>query len=266
MKILFSLLFLFSFSVRAACRFSPQVNSVYSLSGPMSALIEDLGLMSSPAMKGVTVFYPELKNFKGEIVPGGVYLAPAKLEAMNNSLVFFDTSTELKKLFKTKKINAVEVNTRGLSPREVTTALWEMLKNQVQDCQTESSKMFERVETLEKKIRKEMNPPMSVVVFLGKVGEGKLPELVIANDGIVKWLRGNKLIETYPSELAYVNWAASVMNELKEHLLLGFVEAKSPMLTGKDKRVTLSYPGALIPGMRQLEAWNYFLENRGAHK
>lgn len=228
--------------------------------------MEDLGLMNAPALKGVTVFYPVKGHFGGERIPGGVYLAPAKLAAMKNALIFYDSSSELKKLFTTKKMKAAEINSRGLTPRQVMSSVWEKLKAHVQDCQTEKTAMFGQMDVLEDNIKKRMTTPYLVIVFLGKVTEGKLPELVIANDGIVKWLRENKLIRTYPTDLAYVNWAASVMNELKTYSLLGFAESPSPTLAGNSKRMTLNFPGVLTPGLRQLEAWSFFLANQSSLK
>ena len=263
MKIFVSLFFLFAFSSYAACEFGPSVKSVYSLSGPVTQIIERAGLLSSPVVKGVSVFYPAPSSFKGEKIPGGVFLSPAKLDEMKSGVVFYDESQELRKLFKTKQIPAVEMKSRNLVPAEVVGRAIQNLQTSVTGCEAKFKSITDSVASLEKNILDLMKSKLNVIFFLGFVGEGKLPELVMANDGLVLWLRKKNLINTYPSELAYLNWSSSILNRLqKSHLFLGMKEESVPSVKGNASRATLIYPGCLIPGPAQLEAWLYFLQHK----
>lgn len=263
MKTLASLFLLINFSALAECQFRPSVKSVYALSGPVTQIIERTGLLTSPLVKGVSVFYPAPETFRGEKIPGGVFLSPAKLEEMKNGLVFIDESQELRKLFRAKKINAVEMKSRNQEPGVVVTNAIKTLGPYVSGCEDKFQRITETSATLEKEIIGLMKSKLNVIFFLGTVGDGKLPELVMANDGLVLWLRKKNLINTYPSELAYLNWSSAIVNELqKNHLLLGLKEESEPKVAGNAGRATLIFPGCLIPGIAQLEAWLYFLRHK----
>ncbi|MES2529292.1 MAG: hypothetical protein V4598_19550 [Bdellovibrionota bacterium] len=263
MKILASIFLLLSFSSHAACEFRSSVKSVYALSGPVTQMIERAGLLSSPLVKGVSIFYPAPESFKGEKIPGGVFLSPSKLDEMKSGLVFFDESQELRKLFHIKKINAVEMKTRNLAPGEVVTKSIATLLPFVSGCEVKFKSITDNVVALEKSIHELMKAKLKVIFFLGSVGDGKLPELVMANDGLVLWLRKKNLIQTYPSELAYLSWSSSILNGLeKDYLFLGMKEEVTPKVSGNSRRATLIYPGCLIPGVAQLEAWLYFLRHK----
>ena len=80
------------------------------------------------------------------------------------------------------------------------------LQNYVTGCEEKFKSVTDSVQALEKNIIQLMKTKLDVIFFLGPVGEGKLPELVIANDGLVLWLRKKNLINTYPSGLAYLSW------------------------------------------------------------
>lgn len=258
MKILFSFfLLIFSF-FSLACDFTAGHRPVYSLSGPLTAYLEELGLLSSPVLKGISIFYPAPAEFKGEIIPGGVFLSPGKLSSMKNAVVFYDGSQELKKLFRSQKIEAIEFVSRNQTPREVTVSAMHLLSQHLSGCK--SDMILKKLGSVEAEIQKKMKTGMGVVFFLGRISGKKLPELVIGNDGLVYWLRKMNLITTYPSDLAYVNWSGAIINNLKgSTLLVGLSEGRTPSLQVSSGGYNLVYPGALIPGIRQLEAWNYFL-------
>lgn len=263
MKTFASLLWLISFTSHAACEFRSSVKSVYSLSGPVTQIIERAGLLSSPVVKGVSIFYPAPETFKGEKIPGGVFLSPSKLEEMNSGIVFIDESQELRRLFTSKKINSVEIKSRNMEPGAVVLKAIGTLQNYVTGCEEKFKSVTDSVQALEKNIIQLMKTKLDVIFFLGPVGEGKLPELVIANDGLVLWLRKKNLINTYPSGLAYLSWSSSILNSLqKSHLFLGLKEENAPRVYGNSTRATLIYPGCLIPGIAQLEAWLYFLQHK----
>lgn len=256
MKILVSLFFL-SFSAYSACHF--KAGKVYSLSGSATKVMEELGIAND--LKGVSVFYPKMKDFKGEIIPGGIFLSPSRLEEMNGAVVFFDRSQEMKKTLSRAKITAVEITDRGKTPSEVVSYIRDVLGPYIDGC--DFSPVMEKTKKLETEITALMKEKGKVIFFLGEVGKGKLPELVIANDGFILWLKKLALIDSYPSELAYVNWSGAILeSKKKDHLFLGLKEGDAPSVTGDKTRATFIYPGVLTPGLHQLEAWKWFLDSR----
>lgn len=260
MKILFSLSLLFFSFFSFACGFTAGHKPVYSLSGPLTVYLEELGLLSSPVLKGISIFYPAPPSFKGDVIPGGVFLSPGKLSSMKNSLVFYDGSQELRKLFRSQKIEAIEFVSRNQTPREVTVRAMNLLGQHLSGC--DGAVILKKLGSVESEIQKKMKSAMGVIFFLGRISGKKLPELVIANDGLVYWLRKMNLVTTYPSDLAYVNWSGAIINNLKgSTILVGISEGKTSSLQAASGRFNLVYPGALIPGIRQLEAWNYFLNH-----
>ncbi len=261
MKIFASLIFFWAVTAQAACRFHPAYGKIYSLSGPVTQILEEWNLLQAKELKGASLFYPLPGNFKGEKIPGGVFLSPSKLDEMKNALVFFDESQELRKLFRTRRVNAVEILSRNQTPGEVTASVLKTLKKYVTGC--DSDQVLAKVRTLEQSIEGRMKGKPSIIFFLGEIRKEKLPEFVIANDGLVLWLKRKNLISSYPSELGYVNWAGSIIEALKgKSLFLGIREEDIPTVSGNSRKANLAYPGGLIPGIRQLKAWNYFLDHQ----
>ncbi len=262
MKILLSVFCLLSLSAHSGCRISDEVKAVYSLSGPFTNLLEETGLLFNPKVKGVSLFYPVPDKFQGEKIPGGVFLSPGKLNQMKNALVVFDESQELRKLFHRQNIRTLEVKSRGKTPSEVVSETFTVADSVFVDCGDALKKMSKDASALEAEIKKRMPEKMKIIFFLGEINSGKLPELIMANDGIVLWLRQMNLIETYPSVLAYVPWSSSILNSLeKSHLFLGMKDSGPEGVSGKGQRLTLTHRGILTPGLMQLKAWKYFLDH-----
>ncbi len=261
MKILVSLILFWAATSQAACHFNSSYRKIYSLSGPVTKIFEELNLLHASELKGLSIFYPIPESFRGEKIPGGVFLSPAKLDEMKDAVVFFDESQELRKLFRARSINAAEIRSRNQTPGEVTETVLKVLGKYVSEC--DAKKVREKYQELEKRITQKMKARLEIVFFLGEVRKEKVPEFIIANDGLVLWLRKMKLISSYPSELGYVNWAGSILEDMKNKaLFLGLMEGNTPKVIGNRKRANLIYPGALIPGIGQLEAWNYFLDHQ----
>lgn len=245
---------------QGSCEFRKEVKSVYSLSGPVTKILEEIQLLPSSTIKGISVFYPA--KIEKRKIPGGIFIAPGLLNEMKDSVIFYDESQELRKLFSSQNIHALSLVSRGKNPREVMEEAEKLISPYLLDCGDKLSQLKAKITELENKIRKKNSVRQNIVFFLGEVKPGKLPDLVIANDGIAKWLKVNKKISGYPSDLAYVNWSAQVLEALpKETLLLGLKEALTPEIQGQFPRLTLFYPGVLMPGMTQLEAWDYFLDH-----
>jgi hypothetical protein len=107
----------------------------------------------------------------------------------------------------------------------------------------------------------------AILFFLGQVGDQRLPELLMVQDGVVKWMIEKNLITTYPSPLGYVNWSAKELINLSHALKIGLVDSGNKGVTKLEKTkigYNLTFPGALIPGRGQVEAMIYLLKELSA--
>jgi hypothetical protein len=247
-----------------ACHFRAEIKSVYSLSGPMTLYFKELGLLSDQKLKGISVFNPISKiDFNKTRVPGGVFISKQLTRSMSGSLIFYDEGAELRKMLASlDEGNAIEIKTRELSPLQVQQQLNEKLSTYVEGCQLEvanknlNQKLFELKKIISKK--------QTFLFFLGRITPARLPEVMMVNDGIVKWLREEKLIETYRTELAYVPWSARELKSYNDPWLIGISDSGSSMekkIEKDGKRINLTYPGSLVPGRGQVEAMLYLMEN-----
>lgn len=259
--LLFSLFFLSGYS----CDFSPEIKFVYSLSGPVSLAFKALDLHQAPKLKGVSVFHPfDRSTFKGTLLPGGVFLSPQSLQALSGGLVFYDESRELTKILsKTKEIKSVEIRTRHMSPSEVMTYIQKKIAPFLSHCDVKklSTRLDLKLTSLKTKIKKRP----TIIFFLGAIHGQKLPQMVMVQDGVVKWMNEEGLIKTYPSPLAYVNWSSKILRELpKDTLKVGIIDSGHSMEQKIEKLedgVNLTFPGSLIPGEGQVDAMIYLFNN-----
>lgn len=247
----------------ADCTFQKDVKSLYSLSGPVTLMLKDLNLLNSPVVKAVSIFHPVAKqDFKGELLPGGVFLSPEKIQSLTGSLVFYDESRELERIFsRYPKITAIAVKTRGLTPMDAHKMTAKVLSPYLDQCDLKApeQQLSERLTRLQSLIKKKP----AILFFLGKIGDQRLPELLIVQDGAVKWLIQQQLIQTYPSPLGYVNWSAKVLIDYGHALKIGVIDPGNKDVTELVKTQSgynLTYPGALIPGRGQVEALIYLFE------
>lgn len=263
MRIFLSLLFL-SFQLQAACNFKADVKKVISLSGSSTVILKELGLLSK--VQGISVFNPIAANeFSGKVYPGGIFLSHGSLSELENSVVFYDESRDLKKVLSSRSnIKAYEIHTRNLVPAEAVKVTLTTLAPHIQNCEEKIKAVNLKVSNLEEKILTKLPAVTNVVFYLGEFRNNQAPEFVMVNDGVVKWLKEKKKINTYPTTLAYVNWSSKLMRELPENTL--HVGIKDPgrelrkEIKKSSRRMTLIYPGSLVPGVTQLEAFLYWAE------
>lgn len=263
---MFALLVSFLFCIATqACEFTAKVKGVYSLAGSVTLALKDLDLIKNPKLKGVSTFHPVDKStFKGAFLPGGIFLSHKTLSDLSGSVLFYDESRELSRILsRYKDIKKIEVKTRSLTPLQVTQTVEKLLSPYVVGCNLESlsTEIKRKLEIL-----KNSKPQgHHMLFFLGKIQNERLPELLMVNDGIVKWMVQEKLVKTYPSNLGYVNWSSKIMQDLpKETLKIGIKDSGSENVTLVEKKaniVNLTFPGALIPGSGQVDAIIYLFKN-----
>ena len=264
---IFSILLIFvSFNLKASCEFKKDVTKVTSLSGIMAVSLKELGLLSNSKMKGITVFAPITKEeFKGARFPGGIFLSQQTLSQFDNEIVFYDEARELRRILTSRKsIKAREVATRNLTPLQAIESTLNVLNEFVINCDKEITQFKNKALNLEKEILKLLSTPLHVIFYIGQIKKNRLPETIMANDGIVKWLREKNKIETYPSDLAYVSWSAKIMQDLeKKTLHVGIKDSGQKNLKVFNKnnnKILFEYPGSLVPGLSQLEAFLYLFQ------
>ncbi len=266
-KILSTLLF--SLSVSANCDFAPHVSKIYSLSGPITIGLRDMGLLKNSKVKGISIFHPvRAEDYSGRILPGGIFLSQGATNEFAGGIVFYDESRELTKVLGSlNSVQAIEVTSRGLTPGRVTAMVIKTLEPVLKGCEEEFAAWKKKTIDLEEKILKNISKDLTVLFFMGEFRNGRPPETLIVNDGVVKWLVEEKKIKTYPSPLAYVNWSAKVMNEFSVSTLKIAIKDPGNKMTKEMKKVdggvNLVYPGSLIPGVTQLETIEFWLESLG---
>ena len=261
---LFSYLLFFSIHSMAACQFKKHVTKVFSLSGVTSVALKEMGLLKNPAVKGISVFNPIGKtDFTGKRYPGGIFLSPGVFKEFGGGVVLYDESRELSSILDPmSSIQGIQVKTRGLIPVAVTEYVLKELEPFLQDCEKEKTSFLAKTYLTADRLSKTIPENRTAVYYLGRNRKGQHPEMIMVHDGIVKWLIEQKKIKSYPSSLAYVNWSAKLMRKLpKDTLHINVIDSGAEMtkkLEGKFGQWTLTYPGALVPGLTQLEAWGYF--------
>jgi hypothetical protein len=258
------LLLLVSAPVYAACAFRKDVAKVISLSGPVTVLLREAGLLRHPAVTGISIFSPiRRKEFGGKIYPGGLFLARSALAEFAGGVVFYDAGRELRRILQTVSgIRAIEVNTRDRLPLEVIDHTIVLVTGVTEGCEAAFRKFRGRGQALQDELLRKVSAELKVVFFLGSFRGTRPPELVMANDGVVKLLRRERRIATYPSDLAYVNWSARLLASLPARTLLVGLEDSSmdgeKKLTTAETRTTVTYPGILVPGITQLAGLLYW--------
>lgn len=231
--------------------------SIVSLSGPMTHFLEELDLVSDKNLKAISKFHPLNKEFKGEVLAGGLFLSPQVFQKYKDALIVFDKSREFKYLLeKSNHMNFLEIDSRDQDPFEVINLLEVKALGFLKGCRSQLSETSKKFKSLKEKLLKK-NIEIKANFFLGSLS-GKLPETIIANDGPVIFLRKFAGFSTYPSELAYVNWSMREFKRQKGFVNIGLNETKTEEFKVKEVKPNyfdISYRGVLTPGIRQA----YFL-------
>lgn len=252
---------LYCVSTFAQCEFANNTG-VVSLSGTTTVLFKELGLLTK--LKGISVFNPVTKEeYNGKVYPGGIFLSQSALVELKGVHVFYDESRELGKIFKSQQIRSVEIKSRNQTPSEtIHRALKEIIPLTI-GCDKKVAELEKKRINLEQKLLNLIQSKKSVLFFLGEFKADRLPEMIMSNDGVVKLLREKNKINTYPTELAYVNWSAKILQELQGMIYIGVTDPARENKKEVKKvgaKINFAYPGSLVPGLSQLEAFTFLFE------
>jgi hypothetical protein len=256
MKLLILLISIFSMQMTFACQLN---TNIVSLSNPITTLLEELELLHTGKVKAISSFHKTLKPFKGDALAGGIFLSKATLQKLSDSVVFFDASKEFEDSLKSSNVkNYVKVKTIGEDPFTVSNSLISKIKPYVEGCEQNIKKISEKLVSVKSGLKKKLSRKKAkIIFFLGSCGD-KLPELVIVEDGFVKFLKDEKIIKTYPSELSYVTWSKKILNDLRgfQYFCIDTKASKYEFKVSKKDNVNISFGDAFNPGLAQV----YFLE------
>ena len=222
-------------------------------------VLEELSLLESKQVLGISRFHPVREKLQVKKVEGGIFLSKKAIQLYPaGTLIIYDTSRELQKtLEKWENFKLMEVNSRSLDPFEVFEQSIHQISGLTVKCEEKINKLVAKVKSIKDLLGKK-KLSFRGVFFLGKIGS-KLPSMVISNDGFVKWLVQKMELKSYPSDFHYVSWSSKVLNKLENYLYWGLVDSKNEELEVKKLsqfKYNLSYRGIFIPGIRQI----YFLE------
>lgn len=252
--------FLLLTEVSLAC--SLNTRGVISLSGPVSTYLDQLGIVNE--LEAISSFHP-VKNFKGVKLAGGLYLSTSTLKSMEGKTVFFDKSRELKKVLERfPKIKTIELDSRRKGPKEVIDQTAEALRPYLKNCDEKQGLFNKEISQLEAHIKTNSKKIRESIFFLGHINE-KLPDTILSNDGFVYWLKKEGLMESYPTDLEYVNWSMKVISPLRgKYFFFGVEDSFNTGMMKVEKKTekvfNVSYPGALTPGYTQLEFMKFLVD------
>lgn len=258
--ILTSFFFFASFS-SYGCELSKK--NIVSLSGPVSTYLDQLGLINQ--VEAISLYHP-IADFKGVKLAGGLYLSTSALKKLEGKIVYFDKSRELKKILnRFTKIQAIEIDSRRKTPRQVVELVAGVVASSLKGCESQVTSLHERMSELEKEILTKISKISKSIFFLGRISS-KYPETVMSNDGFVYWLKKEKLLDSYPSELEYLSWSMKVISPMRQsHLFFGiqdsYNDGDKSLEKVSEKSYNVKYPGALTPGYTQLEFLKYLLNH-----
>ena len=109
-------------------------------------VLEELDLLQSKKLKAISTFHPIAKKTNARMIAGGVFLSNKELATFKNSLVYYDKSFELKKLFESAKLEAYSISSVGKDSFAFSSEVINVVASLTEGCE-------EKVSLLKKKIR-----------------------------------------------------------------------------------------------------------------
>lgn len=232
-----------------------------SLSAPVTYVLKWLNLLEDKNLLGVSALH-HVEIEEKRLWNGGIFLSSSKLRELKRTILFFDQSRELERsLNNALKKNAdnklIKIATRGMAPFAVNDQATAKLRPYLTNCDQALEKLEHETKKIKESLKKFsiFSRERTVIFFLGEISpQGRLPELVMANDGFVKSLLEHAAIKSYPSELSYLSWSQKVLEKIELPLFLGVSAAGKDLKISRVKEgyYNLTHPGALTPGLGQI--------------
>jgi len=226
-------------------------------------VVQNLGLEKDKSIKLYSNYFP-LNNQQAKEVSGGIFISHNVIKESLVDTIFYDKSLELDKSFtRLREVSSFAIDTNGLDPFEAYEHSLTQLKKRLINCNDEIHSLNQVVS----KIKKLRTKKKKVVFFLGEINKDlKLPELVMANDGFVNYLKSNLNYSSYPTELAYLSWSQKIIRKLENegYLFYGIVASNTERFEVKkisDRHFNIYSHEALIPGLSQIFFMKKFLNS-----
>lgn len=254
-----SLIFIFYIPFAFCCELKKDIQ-IYSLSSPITMLLEELELLNKKQVLGISVFHP-VKKFQGQKLAGGIFLSNQLFENSKGLIVFYDESQELnKKLSRISNINSLEIKTRELGAFSATKLSIQKLRPFLIGCELKLKSLEGKIVDIKKQVSNTKLKHEYLFYLNPFISKNKKPSLVIVNDGFVKSLIQFSKLKTYPSRLGYVNWSSKIMKKIGEDAVhIGVSDSLNDKISRSkltDKVWNIDFRGALSPGIRQV----YFMQ------
>ena len=221
-------------------------------SGAMTSLLKELGLAASKNISFHSSYFPIGNKFSKEL-KGGLFAAKKNFENLSADVIFYDDSSDLRKLFESVGYkNMIAIKTAGLTPFEVSELTIKYLRPLLIDCEDK----IQSISEMKNKLKLKKLSLEKVLFFIGEIKEEKLPQLIMVNDGFVKYLKNNEAIKTYDTELAYVTWSERIIKKYKDegYLFIGLINNENSFKVQKinDTIYNIYCSGCLLPGLSQI--------------
>ena len=148
---------------------------VLSFSAPVTGIIEDLDLLNSTHLKGVSIYHPIPSNSSVKRWPGGTYIPEKTLRHIGKAVVFFDESAALKKRLSRFEVTSIEVQTKGATPFKVHAKALEQIRPYLSNCSKLEDKEREW-KKIEETLINQKPFKRNFYFYLGKISQNKWPD------------------------------------------------------------------------------------------
>jgi hypothetical protein len=240
-----------------ACKLNSD-KKIISLSAPVSGLLNRLDLYSDPQLVALSNYHFQAEKVQSKVVAGGLFLSDELLKSWNNSVVFFDASSQFENQFKQhNQLKSISVTTRGKDSYEAYLLSKKLLTPYLVKCEEKLAEIESEVQVLKKQIKAKLKAYTSHLVFIGTCSQTLWPKSLMVQDGVAKLLSNWFGLEQYPSDLSYVSWSEKILNEflIKKPLILCLSDSNlEQVLVNNNNYLNLYDPQFLLPGINQILA------------
>lgn len=215
MKQVISLVFIFFSTSSIACKLTlPVVN----LSGSLTMIMDEIGLLDDPKLRAVSSYYineSKARSHTVDLLMGGIFLSPKIMKKYKKAFFLIDESKELRQQFQKLNLKNEILKTRGLTPIQAIKASFNLLEKVSQGCTKRMKALLKAVDKQVADIKKVKWDKERIFFFLGSMKAG-FPQMLMVNDGFVKYLRDKFGLKTYPSTVAYSGWSQKKIEQIHD--------------------------------------------------